>query len=109
MRVKPLPMAPSCALDEAGLRLQLERYRRAGLGARLIARTRRRLVVGIDERVDARLIEEAIAIERECCPFFELDWDTARRRLAVSVSHAEHEPAIDAFAFALGFDMIVQR
>jgi hypothetical protein len=27
----PLPMVPSCALDETGLRLQLERYRQAGL------------------------------------------------------------------------------
>lgn len=71
----PLPMAPSCALDETGLGSQLERYRQAGDGARLIERTRRTLVVDLDERVDTRLVAETIAIERECCPFFTLDWE----------------------------------
>jgi hypothetical protein len=102
--MEPLPMAPSCALDEDGLRLQLERYRRAGQGARLIERSQRRFVVELDERVDGQLIAEAVAVERECCPFFALDWQTARRRLIVSVSRVEHEPALDAMAFALGLD-----
>jgi hypothetical protein len=100
--MEPLPMAPSCALDEAGLRLQLERYRRAGEGARLVESTPRRLVVELDERVDGRLIEEAVAVERECCPFFALEWEPARLRLTVAVSHAEHGPALEAIAFALG-------
>ncbi len=97
-------MAPSCALDEAGLRLQLERYRRAGEGARPIERTPSRVVVELDERADGKLIEEAVAIERECCPFFALDWEPVRRRLTVSVAHVAHEPALDAIAFALGLD-----
>jgi hypothetical protein len=97
----PLPMAPSCALDEAGLRLQVERYRRAGAGARLVERTRRGLVVDLDEHVDTRLVEETIAVERECCPFFALAWEPGLRRLTVAVSQAEHEPALDAIAFAL--------
>jgi hypothetical protein len=96
-----LPMAPSCALEEGALRLQLERYRRAGQGASLIDRTRRRLVVDVDECVDDRLIDELIAIEGECCPFFALAWEPDRRRLTVSVSRAEHETALDAIAFAL--------
>jgi hypothetical protein len=95
-------MAPSCALDEAGLRLQLERYRHAGRGARLVEKTRLRLVVELGEHVDGKLVEEAVAIERECCPFFTLDWQSARRRLTVSVAHVEHEPALGAIAFALG-------
>jgi hypothetical protein len=37
-------MAPSCDLDEAGLRLRLDRYRRAGRGASLVVRTSRRLI-----------------------------------------------------------------
>ncbi len=100
----PLPMAPSCALDEAGLRLQLERYRRVGVGARVLEQTGRRLVVELDERADGGLVEETVAIERECCPFFSLDWEPSLRRLSVSVSHAEHEPALGAIAFALGLD-----
>jgi hypothetical protein len=101
----PLPMAPSCALDETGLRSQLERYRQAGDGARLIERTRRTLVVDLDERVDTRLVAETIAIERECCPFFTLDWEAERQRLTVAVSQAEHEPALEAIAFALDLEV----
>jgi hypothetical protein len=99
--IAALPMAPSCALDEDGLRSQLERYRRAGQGASLIDQTRRRLVVDVDECVDNQLIDELIAIEGECCPFIALAWEPDRRRLTVSVSQAEHEPALDAIAFAL--------
>lgn len=95
-------MAPSCALDESGLRLQLERYRRAGRNARLVERTPRRLVADLDESVDPELVAEAIAVERGCCPFFCLDWEPSPRRLTVSVSEAEHEPSLDAIAFALG-------
>lgn len=94
-------MAPSCALDEAGLRSQLERYRQAGQNARLIERTPRSLVVDLDQNVDAELIAETVAIERECCPFFTLTWEPDRRRLTISVSQAAHEPALDAIAFAL--------
>jgi hypothetical protein len=98
----PLPVAASCALDEAGLRIQLQRYRRPGHGARLIDRTSRRMVVELAPPVESRLVDELLAVERECCPFFTLDWRPDRRRLAVSVSEAEHESALDAIAFALG-------
>jgi hypothetical protein len=96
-----LPMAPSCALDESGLRSQLERYRQAGRNARVIERTPRRLVAELDQDVDGELVEEAIGVERECCPFFLLTWEPDRRRLTVSVSQTAHEPALDAIAFAL--------
>jgi hypothetical protein len=95
-------MAPSCALDESALRSQLERYRQAGRNARLIERTPRRLVAELDDDVDAELVSETIAVERKCCPFFVLTWKPDRRRLAVSVFQAAHEPALDAIAFALG-------
>ena len=94
-------MAPSCALDESGLRLQLERYRQTGRNARLIERTPRRLVADFDEDVDAQLVAEAVAVERECCPFLLLTWESDRRRLTVSVSRTAHEPALEAIALAL--------
>jgi hypothetical protein len=97
----PLPMAASCALDEAGLRLQLQRYRTAGQGARLIERTSRRLVVELAAPVESQLVDELVAVERDCCPFFTLVWRPDRRRFSVSVSEAEHEPALDAIGFAL--------
>jgi hypothetical protein len=94
-------MAPSCALDEFGLHSQLERYRQTGRNACLIERTPRRLVAELGEDVDAELVAETIAIERECCPFFVLTWEPTQRRLTVAVSQAAHEPALDAIAFAL--------
>jgi hypothetical protein len=97
----PLPMASSCSLDEAGLSLQLERYRQTGKAARLVERTLRCLVVDLDHQVDPKLVEETIATERECCPFFTLGWQPERRRLTISISRAEHEPALEAIAFGL--------
>jgi len=97
-------MAPSCALDEEGSRVQLERYRTVGRASRLIERSKRRLVVDVDERLDSGLVQETISIERECCPFFTLDWNPRQRRLTISVPRGEQEPALDAIAFALGLD-----
>jgi hypothetical protein len=97
-------MAPGCALDEHALHAQVEHYRRAGEGALLIDRTRRRLTVELDRRVDAQLVHELLATERECCPFFAISWQPQTRRLAFSVSAAEHEQALDGIALALGVD-----
>jgi hypothetical protein len=97
-------MAPNCALDEAGLRRQYARYRRAGEGASLVCRHERRLVVDLDVHLDQRLVDELIAVERECCPFFGLLFEPLGRRLTVTVAHAEHEPALDAVACALGLE-----
>ena len=99
--MEALPIAPSCALDESGLRAQLRRYRAAGHGALMIARDRRRLVVELGAGADGRLVAELVAVERECCPFFTLDWEPDRRRLSISVSEVEQEPALEAIAFAL--------
>jgi len=104
-----LPMAPSCALDEAGLLAQYDRYRRAGERANVLEHTRRRLVIDIDRRVNSRLIGELVAVERECCPFFEILWEPQRRRLMVSVSREEDEPALDAITFALDLERRAQR
>jgi len=96
-----LPLVPSCSLDADGARRQLERYRAAGAGARVIERTNRSLAVELDTHVDPALIEQAVETERECCPFFDLSWDSASRLLAIAVATAEHEPALDAIAYAL--------
>jgi hypothetical protein len=98
----PLPMALGCALDESGLCSQYERYRQAGAGALVVDRTQQRLVVDLDEHVEVQLVDELLAVERACCPFFELAWEPPARRLTVSVSQAAHEPALDGIAFALG-------
>ena len=94
--------APSCDLDADGLRAQAERYRRTGEGAELLERSPRRLIARLREDVDVTDVTEAIAIERDCCPFYEIDWDPGSRRLSFSVSRPEHAPALGAIATALG-------
>jgi hypothetical protein len=95
-----LPVVSSCSLDEKGLRAQRERYRSAGRGAIMLQRTSRSLVVEVGER-GTGVVPELVDVERECCPFFDLDWDPRTRRLSISVSERDQEPALDAIEFAL--------
>jgi hypothetical protein len=98
-------MAGACTLDESGMRWQLERYRAAGRGASLIERTPRRLTVKLDPHADGLVVEELIATERECCPFFDLVWQPDQRCLTLAVSDVEHEPALDAIWLALDIEV----
>jgi hypothetical protein len=101
-RVDPLPMAPSsCSLDDAQRQEQLARYRSAGRGAEVLERSARRIVLALEEDMPDALVDELIAVERGCCPFFELDWRADHRRLTVSVRGAEHEPALELIAAAV--------
>jgi hypothetical protein len=101
--MESLPMAPAaCSLDDAELPGQLARYRAVGAGADLLQRSRQRLVIRVGDPVSDLGVEELIAVERHCCPFFELAWEQTRRRLSISVSRTEEEPALDAIAYALG-------
>lgn len=98
----PLPLA-ECRLDLPALRRQRDRYQRIGRQVTGAARGPSTLEVDFDADVDELLLAETLAIERECCPFFRLDYDAAARRLSVSVEPG-HEPALDAIEHALGFD-----
>jgi hypothetical protein len=100
----PLPMAPaSCSLDADGLSAQLARYGAAGARASILIHEPRRLVVRLATGIHAAgVVEQAIAVERECCPFFTLGWCPETRELSVGVADAEHEPALAAIAYALG-------
>jgi hypothetical protein len=51
--------------------------------------------------LDGEPVAQAIAVERECCPFFALTRLADQRRLVVAIAEAAHEPALDAIAFAL--------
>jgi len=100
-----LPTAPpSCALDPQGLRTQLERYRESGRGASVVERSARELSVQLRPDVATGLVDELVAVERDCCPFFTIGWDPGERRLSVSVSRRDDEPALAAVAFALGLE-----
>jgi hypothetical protein len=98
-------MASACALDESGMRRQLERYRTVGLGASLIERTPQRVTVELDPQADGQVVDELIATERECCPFFDLVWEPDQRCLTFGVSDVEHEPALEAISLALAIEL----
>ena len=95
-------MAPaSCALDESALAEQLGRYRAVGRDSALVARDARRIVVDVGPEVSGALVDELVAVERGCCPFFDVDWRAPRRRLTVAIRDADHEQALSAIAAAL--------
>jgi hypothetical protein len=98
----PIAPPPLCTLDATGLREQLARYRAAGSEAEVLEWTPRKRVVRVGSGVPGSVIERLLEVERECCPFLMLAWDPAARRLAISVSDREHEPALDAITYALG-------
>ena len=94
----------ACSLDETGLRRQLERYQATGAGARVLHRDRRRISIRVGDGAESAVIEELIAVEHECCPFYTLEWDRLQRALTVAVSTPDHERALDAIAYALGLE-----
>ena len=89
-------------MNEAQLAEQLAGYARAGRGAEVIERERRRRVIRVGSDVPESLILRLIEVERGCCPFFEMVWDEASRRLAIEVPDSDHEPALEAIVSALG-------
>ena len=93
---------PSCSLDTNGLRDQGARYARLATAVAAIEREPTALAVAFTSAVDRALLEEALEVERRCCPFFTLHYDISARRLRASVADPEHAPALDALASALG-------
>jgi hypothetical protein len=92
----------SCSLDTDGVRAQGERYARLAAGATRIDRREDVIVIGLrDGDRDARLIEELVATENECCPFYRFDFRPELGRLTIGVDSPEHRPALDAIAAAL--------
>jgi hypothetical protein len=109
MNLVPNPfLAPSCSLDTCGLRLQQERYRHVGAHAGVLERTRRRITLEIGWAVDDDVVDQLVATERTCCPFFGLRWDPSDRRLQVDVSDRRDEPALAAIADALGLSVAAE-
>jgi hypothetical protein len=83
---------------------QLARYRAAGEGATLIERRTDRVSIRVGAEVTDAALEELVAVERSCCPFFELDWRPRERSLTVAVARRDDEPALQAIVHALGLE-----
>jgi hypothetical protein len=93
---------PSCALTEEGVRAQRERMQRLGPTVADFRRDEDRITIEFRPDFDERLLDETLAVERECCPFFRFEFDERTRRLTVSVADLEHRNGLDALAYALG-------
>jgi hypothetical protein len=92
---------PSCALDEAGLANQRARYARLAPTVSRIEREAEAVLIEFREEFDVQILEETLAVERLCCPFFLFEFDDSQRRLRATVREPEQLPALDVIAQAL--------
>jgi hypothetical protein len=97
-----LPMAiADCGLDKDALREQLARYRRLGAGASVTRSSPLALTVRFDAEPDVELLRTTLAVERECCSFFSLDYAEGDQRLRIAVDGPARATALDAIETAL--------
>jgi hypothetical protein len=93
--------AAACSLTADELAAQLERYRAIGRLAAAVEHEPGRVVVRFAGDPPRALIERTLEVERDCCPFFNIDYEPATQRLAISVDHPDRQPGVDAIAHAL--------
>jgi hypothetical protein len=93
---------PSCALDDDGLRLQRERQARLAPSVAHVTRDGLTVSIVFAPGFDRGALEEMLAVERRCCPFFEFHLEEAERRLDVGVHDPQHTPALEALSWSLG-------
>jgi hypothetical protein len=93
--------AAACSLDAGELATQLDRYRALGRLAAVVDYEPGRVVVRFADDPPRALIGRTLEVERRCCPFFDLDYQPATQRLAISVDHPDRSSALDVIARAL--------
>jgi len=91
----------ACSLNADELAAQLKRYRALGPLAAAVEHEPGRVIVRFADDPPSALIERTLEVERGCCPFFEIDYQPATRRLAISADHPDRHPGVDAIAHAL--------
>jgi hypothetical protein len=92
---------PSCAIDEQGLERQEERHRRLAPSVVQMRHEGKLLVVDFAPDFDRQALDELIAVERECCPFFAFSYDEHSRHLEVGVHDPEAAEVLGAIVHAL--------
>ena len=97
---RALAMVPACTLDADGRGAQKARYDKLAQSVTAVRREPERVAVEFAERVDRVALEEAIAVERECCPWLRFEFDESDRRLAVTVTDAAMMPTLDVVEVA---------
>jgi hypothetical protein len=91
----------SCSLSGDGMARQGARYAALARDVAEASRAPRRLDVAFAAGYDRALLDEAIAIERECCPFFAIELDHDERRLAIELPEGEDTLLLDGITSAL--------
>lgn len=99
---RALAVIPSCALDASGASEQKARYARLASSVSSVERGPEAVVIAFDHDLDRDMLERALAVERECCPFLRFEFDRQPRLLRVTVADADMVSALDAIAYALG-------
>ena len=89
---------PLCSLTAEGRAAQRERQARLAPDVLSVARRGSKVVVELADGFDRAALDELVAVERECCPFFSFEYDETQRMLSVGIHGAEHELALDAIA-----------
>jgi hypothetical protein len=84
----------TCALDDQALAEQIARFRRIGEHAIWARRLPTELTVVLEADLDDELLEETLAVERACCPFFALIWDGSTRQLTIA-GREHHGPVFE--------------
>ena len=96
---RPLePAAIGCSLTQTEARERRSSAAPVAAAARSAVRRGNRLTIEFGPELDEELLRGLVAAERDCCPFFELDYDSGSRRLVATVADDEHRLALDALA-----------
>jgi hypothetical protein len=93
---------PSCALDEAGVQAQQARHARLAPSVTNLERQAETVLFAFSDDYDRQALEEMVAVEKQCCPFFDFAFNEGRRELTVGVKEEEMLPALEAIAAHLG-------
>lgn len=92
-----LPLvAQSCTLEPAQLHDQLERYRQLSRHIIRLQREPGQLVAQFSPDLAARLIEQTVEIERGCCSFLSIAYDTLNHQLTVTADAADQDTTLAA-------------
>lgn len=92
-------MIADCRLEADGLRTQADRYRALAASVTSLGREEDELVVAFGEALDRGLLDETIAIERDCCPFFRISVEDGPV-VRVGVESPDQLGALDAIEHA---------
>lgn len=92
----------ACSLDGTDRAQQRKRYAALAGAVSTIRREAHALIVRFDESLDQPTLDQALAVEARCCPFFRFSFERSDRELRVTVTDARMRYALEVLAAALG-------